>query len=115
MTQIIFEQAKKLIERGLFIRQAAREIGFHESTLRVRLKRGQGAHKLGRYRPTLTIDQEKELVNHCIDLDIRFSGLTLKSLRYLLFQYAKENGIHHQFGDKEFSGKDFTRVFMLRN
>lgn len=107
--------ARALIERGVSIRQAAREIGFHESTLRDRLKKG-GVEKLGRFRRTFSEQQEEEILRHCIELDKRFFGLTLKSLRFLLFKYAEENNLVHQFSkEAQLSGRDFTREFMKRN
>ncbi|KAJ8934721.1 hypothetical protein NQ318_012091 [Aromia moschata] len=41
---------------------------------------------------------------------------TLKSLRFLLFKYAEDNNIRHQFPvDSKLAGRDFTRGFMRRN
>ena len=96
------------------IRRAAKEIGFNEKTLRDRLKKG-GGDKLGRFRKTFTADQE-ELVSHCVALNQRFFGLTLKSLQFLLFKYAEENSITHQFPvESQLAGRDFMREFMKRN
>lgn len=115
MTEEQLLEARRLIATGFSVRQAAKEIGFDESTLRDRLKKG-GGDQLGRFRKTFTADQEKELVNHCVSLDQRFFGLTLKSLRFLLFKYAQENGITHQFSvESQLAGRDFTREFMKRN
>lgn len=115
MTEDQLAAARTLITRGVSIRQAAKEVGFHESTLRDRLKKG-GGNKLGRFRATFSLEQEKELVSHCIDLDKRFFGLTLKSLRFLIFKYAADNNLPHQFSaEAQLAGRDFTRAFMKRN
>lgn len=115
MSEDELNEARRLIAEGSSIRKAALQIGFHESTLRDRLKKG-GGDRLGRFRPTFTPDQEKELVNHCVALDRRFFGLTLKSLRFLLFKYAEENNISHRFCvQSQLAGRDFTREFMKRN
>ncbi|CAB0014424.1 unnamed protein product [Nesidiocoris tenuis] len=96
MTEEQFNSARSYIQKGFSIRQAAKEIGFDEKTVRNRLKAGTSRGKFGRYF-TFTKEQERDLVNHCIELDKRFFGLTLKSLRFLLFSYAEENKISHQF------------------
>jgi len=115
LTDEVLDEARRLIAAGYSYRKTAKEIGFNETTLRTRLKKG-GTEKLGRFRNTFTPVQEKELVGHCVGLDQRFFGLTLKSLRFLLFKYAEENGIPHQFtGESQLAGRDFTREFMKRN
>lgn len=115
MTEDQLAEARTLIARGISIRQAAKEIGFHESTLRDRLQKG-GGNKLGRFRATFSAEHEAQLLNHCINLDKRLFGLTLKSLRFLLFKYAEENNISHQFSvEAPLAGRDFTRDFMRRN
>lgn len=64
----------------------------------------------------MTDVQEHEVVEHCKALDIRFYGLTLRSLRCLLFKYADENNIPHPFNkESKLAGRDFTRAFMKRH
>ncbi|KAL1489229.1 hypothetical protein ABEB36_014162 [Hypothenemus hampei] len=74
LTEQQLVEARRLIGTGISVRQAAKEIGLHEKTLRDRLKKG-GGDKLGRFRKTFTVSQEKELVNHCVALDQRFLAL----------------------------------------
>lgn len=96
--------------------KAAKQIGFHESTLRSKLKSRIGTDKLGRFRPVFSKQQEEDIVEHCKALDRRFFGLTLKSLRYLLYQFAEKNKITHRFSSgSKMAGRDFTRSFMKRN
>ncbi|KAL1463816.1 hypothetical protein WDU94_015525 [Cyamophila willieti] len=75
-------------------RAIAAELGFNESTIRRGLKKAPSGH-LGRYRSVLSNEQEFEIVDHCKALDKRFYGLSLRSLRHLLYQYAEENKIKH--------------------
>lgn len=111
-----FRKAKDLISKGLSIRKAAKSIGFDESTLRKRLKRGHPVRTLGRFKTVFSEAQEEGLVVHIHNLDRRFFGLSLKNLRLLLFKYADENNIPHRFSkETSMAGQDFTRGFMKRN
>lgn len=115
MTEEQLKEARLWIQRGFSIRKAAKEVGFDEKTLRNRLKTKTAGGKFGR-KKTFTKEQEEALVKHCVQLDKRFFGLTLKSLRFLLFEYAEENKIPHQFScTSKLAGRDFTRNFMKRN
>ncbi|KAJ8961308.1 hypothetical protein NQ314_005957 [Rhamnusium bicolor] len=116
MTEAILREARELIDNGVFVRQAAKAVGFHEATLRKRLKEGRGSENLGRIRAVFSHAQENEIVQHCKNLDKRFYGLTLKSLRFLLYSYVEINHIRHPFKPgNQLAGRDFTRGFMRRN
>nr|CAI5862711.1 unnamed protein product [Callosobruchus analis] len=116
LTEVILREARQLIDDGVSIRQAAEAVGYHESTLRQRLKTGKGVEFLGRYKAILSKAQENEVVQHCKNLDKRFYGLTLKSLRFLLYCYAERNHIEHPFSHiNQLAGRDYTRCFMKRN
>ena len=78
------------MDSGMSMRQAAKEIGFTEGALRGRLKKGEGAKQLGRFRRTFLKEQEQSIFKHCVALDRRFFGVTLKSLRQLLFSFAEK-------------------------
>ncbi|XP_072377473.1 uncharacterized protein [Diabrotica undecimpunctata] len=115
-TDDVFMQAKHLKERGLSTREIGRTLGYDESTIRKRLKADRSVNFLGRFRPVFTPEQEKQIVDHCKALDLRFYGLTLKSLRFLAYQFAERNGIQHQFSKQsKLAGRDWTRNFMKRN
>ncbi|XP_072392290.1 uncharacterized protein [Diabrotica undecimpunctata] len=115
-TDDVFMQAKHLKERGLSTREIGRTLGYDESTIRKRLKADRSVNFLGRFRPVFTPEQERQIVDHCKALDLRFYGLTLKSLRFLSYQFAERNGIQHQFSKQsKLAGRDWTRNFMKRN
>lgn len=110
------ERAKEMKSRGLSNYRIASELGFNESTIRRGLKKGTTTGHLGRYRSVLSEEQEAEIVQHCKALDNRFYGISLRSLRSLLFEYAGENKIKHPFcKQSKMAGRDYTRSFMKRH
>jgi hypothetical protein len=40
---------------------------------------------------------EEELVQHCLELEKRFFGLSIDDLRGLAYELAEANGIEHSF------------------
>ncbi|KAK9738078.1 hypothetical protein QE152_g10199 [Popillia japonica] len=103
---------QKVFNRGS---QFARPVGFCHTGLTKRLKDGRGTSKLGRFRHVFASAQEEEIYRYWVELDKRFFGLSLKSLRYLFYVYAKKNGISSSFSDEsKMAGRDFTRGFMRR-
>ncbi|KAJ8969592.1 hypothetical protein NQ314_001678 [Rhamnusium bicolor] len=116
LTEGLLRQARELNERRISLRETGRTLGYDESTIRKRLKAGSGVNSLGRFRAVFTAVQEKQIVDHCKALDLRFYELTLKSLRFLAYQYAQRNGITHPFNNEtKLAGRDWTRKFMKRN
>lgn len=111
----LLERARALVQQGMSNRAIAADLGFNESTIRRGLKKAPSGH-LGRYRSVLSTEQELEIVEHCKALDKRFYGLSLRSLRHLLYQYAEENKIKHPSNkESKLAGRDFTRSFMKRH
>lgn len=51
--------------------------------------------RLGRFSKCFTVQQEKELVQHCLAMENRYFGLKVIDLRYLAYQFASRNGIVH--------------------
>lgn len=78
-------------------RQVARELGFSEGALRQRLKFDCGVKKLGRFEKVFNTTQEIELVQHAVNLEKLFYGLTFKSLRKLAYEYATVNNINNTY------------------
>lgn len=116
VTEEVVTKAKQFIDSGMSKRKAAEILGVEESTLRKRLKKGYGVSSLGRFRSTFDENQESELVNYCKDLDLRFYGITIKSLRHLSYQYAVKNNIRHRFNDHtEMAGIDWAQSFIKRH
>lgn len=72
--------------------------------------------RLGRFLRCFTTEQEKELVQHCLFMENRYFGLTVKDLRYLAYEFASRNKISHPFNKiKGLAGKDWVMSFLQRN
>jgi hypothetical protein len=70
---------------------------------------------LGRFKATFSYDKEKELADHCKDVDAKFYGLTIRVLKELAFEYTERNGIDHRFGkEKKTGGKNWVIGFCKR-
>ncbi|KAJ8876925.1 hypothetical protein PR048_021375 [Dryococelus australis] len=87
VTAATTEDAKRKLEAGKSKREVAREMGINECTLRKNLKaptclccllQGTIPVPLGRSKRALTDDMERELAQHCRDLDSRFYDITRK-------------------------------------
>ncbi|XP_012549673.2 uncharacterized protein LOC105842267 [Bombyx mori] len=115
-TQEQIDKAKQLIGEGKSKRAAAEIVGINESTLRKRLKLNSTATSMGRYQQTFTREQEEEIYNHCKSSDERFYGLTLNTLRKLVYEFAEVNEIENRF-DKttKMAGKDWVYEFIKRH
>ena len=58
---------------------------------------------------------EKELADHCRNLDKRFYGITRKQIMVLAYEYAVANGVSSRFNsDKTMAGKDWLNGFCKR-
>lgn len=97
-------------------RQAARQFGIPESTLRDNKKRENVTKlSLGR-KPVFNQAQEKEIVDHVITLSKMFYGITSYELRRVVYVYAERNNIQHSFNrETKIAGKDWERLFIKRN
>lgn len=114
-TEETLNAARTLIADGYSNRAAAERLGIHESTLRKRLQSGRGAKSFGRFKPVFTEEMERLLVQHCKDMDDRFYGLSLKSLRMIAYEYAILNNIRHPFDEqKKLAGKDWAYKFVQK-
>jgi hypothetical protein len=68
---------------------------------------------LGHYKPVFTKTQESELADHCKDLNDRFYGLTLQTLRKLGYEFAEANNVKHPFDkSSKMAGKDWAYQFL---
>ncbi|XP_063222242.1 uncharacterized protein LOC134534428 [Bacillus rossius redtenbacheri] len=115
-TQDILDEAKRKIEAGDSKRKVARDLGIKESTLRKRLKAGTVPVSLGRFKNALSDEMEKELAQHCKDLDNRFYGLTRKHIMKVAFDFAEKNGVSERFNqEKKLAGKDWLKGFCKRH
>lgn len=108
---------------GKYIRKSNRKLVFtreksirvNEATLRKRLKADSIPISLGRFTPVFSPDMGRELANYCKELDSSFYGLTVKSLRELVFEFAERNDVSHRFNKlKKMAGKDWVFSFCKR-
>lgn len=73
-------------------------------------------HKLGRFIPTFTVEQEKQLKDHILLMEKRLFGLTIKDFRSLAFQFAEMNSIPNNFSkETRLAGRDWVSSFLKRN
>lgn len=71
---------------------------------------------LGNFRTIFSEEQEEELLNHLLDLEQRFYGVSITDLRRLAFQLAERNNIPHRFSkEKMMAGKDWVASFRKRH
>lgn len=71
---------------------------------------------LGKFRPIFTDVQEKEIINHILDMEVRFFGVTVADLQALACKLAVKNGISHNFNhEKEAAGIDWVKGFRKRH
>lgn len=97
---------------------AAKTFNVPATTLRRRFKARCNATKgdLGGRRAVLSRDIEEELIQHIIQMETRFFGLTMKDLRRLVFQIAEKNNIKHDFNkETQMAGKKWVSGFLKRN
>ncbi|XP_055633226.1 uncharacterized protein LOC129773613 [Toxorhynchites rutilus septentrionalis] len=60
--------------------------------------------------------QEEELVQHLLDLEKRFYGITMTNVRKLAFDLAEKNGLPHPFNKcTKMAGKAWLSNFLKRN
>lgn len=110
------KEAKNLMAKGLSMRKAAKTVGLPESTLRTRISSGKACSNLGRFKVTFSEDQEREIAQHCKDLDNLFYGMTIANLRRLVFSYAEANKIQHRFDQSsKMAGRDWVGGFLSRH
>uniref|UniRef100_T1HHK2 HTH psq-type domain-containing protein n=1 Tax=Rhodnius prolixus TaxID=13249 RepID=T1HHK2_RHOPR len=81
-------QAISAVKRGIAIREAGREYGIPEATIRKRMKLGDAEEStkgpnMGK-SPIFSEQQEKELSEHVLNLAKMFYGMTFSSVNWLL-------------------------------
>lgn len=62
------------------------------------------------------MDQEKEIIDHIVNMEGRFFGLTTRDVRHIAFEVAERNKIPHNFNKKVcLAGKDWLYGFRKRH
>ncbi|XP_072398081.1 uncharacterized protein [Diabrotica undecimpunctata] len=99
---------------------AAKTFGVPRATLKDYVKSDRTPEecvksKFGR-KPVFTADLEKSLVEHCLDMEQHYYGLTISDLRRLTYQLAILNQITHPFSNEsKAAGKKWVRLFFKRH
>jgi hypothetical protein len=101
----------------LSVREASAVYGVPKSTLeRHKNKKVLTPGCIGRFKPIMDVDFERELVEYCTQMQNRLFGLTIKDLRTMAYQLAEINDIQNNFNaDKKMAGKDWVVGFLRRN
>jgi len=96
------------------VRGAAKKFGIPRATLQRHLKNTvQTPGKLGRFRPVFDSVFEQELTQHCLEMQKRFYGLSVKQCRKLAFDLAEKNQLRHPFPPSEkMAGVDWMSRFL---
>lgn len=106
---------------GTPLKRAATEHGIPRNTLKrhfLSVKNGPNEQErsLGRYSVVFTNQQERELVNHILQMETMLFGVTPRETRSLAFQLAERNGISHPFDmETELAGHDWLYGFRKRH
>ena len=115
------EMALNAMERGdMGLNAAAKFYGIPKATLsrhaKCQNKIANEATKFHGGQPTLPKELEDELVQHCMNLEAMFFGLTMDELRSSAFDLAEKNRIQHSFSkEKQVAGKKWYYSFMHRH
>lgn len=116
------EKAIEAVRLGrMTLSKAASAFGVPRTTLRRRFEnknlRASGNIKcLGRFKTVFSVEQEQEMVNHILNMEVRFYGVTIKDLQCLAYQLAEKNKIKHSFNSgKMMAGKDWIKGFRKRH
>ena len=71
---------------------------------------------LGRFQQTFSLEYERQLCQHVIDIDNRLMPLTISEILRFAYDLAEKIYIDHRFNkEKRMAGKDFFLVFKKRN
>jgi len=105
------ERAVSAIKRGdMGTNEASRTYGVPKSTLPRHMtgknKVATGDVKFHGHSCALPDDVERDLVDHCLELESMYFGLRIDDLRRLAFDIAEANGIKHGFNrEVQMAGK----------
>ncbi|XP_055641843.1 uncharacterized protein LOC129778764 [Toxorhynchites rutilus septentrionalis] len=110
------EQAIKAVKSGSPVKTAARTYAIPRSTLIRHLTSPTVSTRLGPLDSVFNSQQEEELVQHLLDLEKRFYGITMSNVRTLAFDLAEKNGLPHPFNKStKMAGKAWLSNFLTRN
>ncbi|XP_055634056.1 uncharacterized protein LOC129774359 [Toxorhynchites rutilus septentrionalis] len=110
------ERAIKAVKSGSPVKTAAISYAIPRSTLIRHLTSPTVSTRLGPLDSVFNSQQEEELVQHLLDLEKRFYGITMTNVRKLAFDLAEKNGLPHPFNKStKMAGKACLSNFLKRN
>ncbi|GBO04099.1 hypothetical protein AVEN_70907-1 [Araneus ventricosus] len=114
-TSRMMEEAKRRLEARESKRKVANDLGINECTLKKNLRLAWFRLHVGDLI-VLTDEMERELAQHCKDLNSMFYGLTRKHMVKVAFEYADVNGVAGIFNNvRKSDGKDWLKSFCNRH
>lgn len=101
---------------GCSVKRASVEHSVPRQTLARHLQQEEEVEKLGRFATVFTEPQEQELIQHILNLEKRFYGMTTVEIRRLAFDLAEKNLIPHPFNKStKLAGPDWLAGFRKRH
>ena len=108
--------ARHEVACGISVLATAVKYGIPRTTLKRRIAFPTMTMSMGPKEAVFTAEQENELVQHLLDLESRFYGLTQKDVQKLGFELAERNFLPHPFNKvKKMAGRDWLLGFLKRN
>lgn len=110
------DQAVKAVKNGTSVKSAAMNNAIPRTTLMRHLASPNLSPRLGPLATVFNQQQEEVLVQHLLDLEKRFYGITMTDVRKLAFDLAEMNGLQHPFNKStKLAGKAWLSNFLKRN
>lgn len=101
---------------GCSVKRAALNHAVPRQTLARHLKQNHEVQHLGRYATVFSEQQEQELIQHVLDFEKSFYGMTTMEIRKLAYDLAVKNNIPHPFNTStELAGPDWLDGFRKRH
>ncbi|XP_055634209.1 uncharacterized protein LOC129774489 [Toxorhynchites rutilus septentrionalis] len=108
--------AKHAVGCGMSVNAASIKYQIPRITLARWIVSPQKKKGLGSKKSVFSAEQETELVQHLLDLEARFYGITMKDVQKLAYELAERNGIPHPFNHKlKMAGRNWLDGFLRRN
>ncbi|XP_055542531.1 uncharacterized protein LOC129728139 [Wyeomyia smithii] len=108
--------ARHEVACGISVLATAVKYGIPRTSLKRRIAFPTMTMSMGPKEAVFTAEQENELVQHLLDLESRFYGLTQKDVQKLGFELAERNFLPHPFNKvKKMAGRDWLLGFLKRN
>lgn len=115
-TESQMAEAKRAVDCGVSVRAAAKMHQIPRITLARWIKLAVVKKSLGSKKVVFTQSQETELVQHLLDLESRFYGVTIRDVQKLAYELAEKNSLPHPFNhERKIAGRNWLDAFLKRN